>query len=806
MSRSGTGRTRLLRYRSLLPNYADEHGMNGTIYMATHNNTPYTHIPEGEKISLIDRLLRTPGCPIPRDFSLTREQKLELFTLLIESGTIKYTPTRQQPHAEKKSTQGQSRPVEDPQHTPNAQPASYSIIGTDLLQTEMDIALSQKARLQSTYIIGQNGTGKTTLVANLILQDIRQGFGVCLIEPHGDLTKAVLAGMPSNRLTDVIYLGVEDMDFPFGLNLFECPLPRSLRNMAATASFIFHVFAKVWGAGVDTPRLMQNLRAVTRTLIENPGTTFSEIPLLYSSDTVRARMVDNLSNLSIVSYWEDYERKSQRDRDIYLESTTNKVNSFLDEPMIRNIVSQAKTTIDFRAIMDSGKILLVKLSPQFEEASLLIGAILIGKLLMTAFSRTDTPEGNRRQFNLYCDEFQRFATPDFATLISEARKFKIATTLSHQTLGQLDEANMAAALAAGNLIVFRVSGEDGKALAKSFDTTPTKEIIGEEPIRSPVSDVISHLVKRGHNDTRVTKFAQTYLKNLENFVSRPPHVGIIPTTPANMRSDYAWQGIVLFHHGTIATARELLNQSLYRSMAERTTRFLIPPLALYMLAVAQQDRSELVFDPYLNLDWPDHYLLGFQNVRGATAEIFGDPYFVSDEFAHKFISSRLQKNLFGKVTSDSQREMDAAKRLVAMITELRYTMATLANHPILVDTGQYQPRYQNRTYQDMENQIARDLTQQPNFQARVKLLSGEHTIQTKNFPSLLTGTLLQARIAQIQAQTRRTYCKPRQTVETEIRERQERLLYERATIETTTTKARGGRSSPPPPPTHSTHL
>jgi hypothetical protein len=361
--------------------------------------------------------------------------------------------------------------------------------------------------------------------------------------------------------------------------------------------------------------------------------------------------------------------------------------------------------------MDSGNILLVKLSPQFEEASLLIGAILIGKLLMTAFSKTDTPEENRRQFNLYCDEFQRFATPDFATLISEARKFRISTTIANQVLTHLDTANKAAAIAAGNLIVFRVSGEDGKTLAKSFDTTPTKEIIGEEPIRSPISDVIGHLVRRGHNDTRVTRFATSYLKNLENFVARPPNVGLYGP-PSNMQPDYAWQGVVLFQHSTIASARELLNQSLYRSMAERTTHFLIPPLALYMLAVAQQDRSDMVFEPYLKLDWPDHYLLGFQNVRGATAEIFGDPYFVNPDFANKFIASRLQKGLFGKVTSDSQREMEAAKRLVAMITELRYTMATLAKDPILVDTGQYQPKYQPRTYADMENEISRDLTAQ----------------------------------------------------------------------------------------------
>jgi hypothetical protein len=770
-------------------------------FMTNPTHNLYDHIPESEKISLIDKLLKTPGCPIPRDFSLTKEQKLELFTLLVESGAIKYTPTHQQPHAEKKSTQGQSRPGEDPRPTPNAQPAPYSIIGTDLLQEDVEIAISQKARLQGLYIIGANGTGKSTLLANLILSEIKNGESVALIEPHGDLTKTVLTGIPQNRLKDVIYLDMEDVDFPFGLNLFECPLPCTIRNMAATASFVSHVFEKVWGAGTDTPRLMQNLRAVTRTLIENPGTTFSEIPLLYSNDTVRARMVDNLSNESIISFWEDYTRKNPRDRDLYIESTMNKVNAFLDEPMIRNIVAQSVTTISLRSIMDSGKILLVKLSPQFEEASMLIGAIIIGKLLMTAFSRADTPEQNRRQFNLYCDEFQRFATSDFATLISEARKFRIATTLSHQTLSQLDEANRSAAAAAGNLIVFRVSGDDAKALAHSFDTTPPKEIIGEEPIRSPVSDVIGHLVRRGHADPRIAKFAVSYLKSLENFVAKPPNVGLYGP-PSNMQSDYAWQGVVLFQHSTITSARELLNQTLYRSMAERTTHYLIPPLALYMLAVAQQDRSDMVFDPYLNLDWPDHYLLGFQYVRGATAEIFGDPYFVNPDFANKFIASRLRKGLFGKVTSDSQREMEAARRLVAMITELRYTMATLANHPILIDTGQYQPKYQNRTYQDQENQIARDLTQQPNFQARVKLLSGEHTIQTKDLPRGLTGEQLAQRVAQIQTLTRRNYCKRRTEVETEIHQRQERLLYEHELTKPAKPQPRNGRGTTPPPPTH----
>jgi hypothetical protein len=422
---------------------------------------------------------------------------------------------------------------------------------------------------------------------------------------------------------------------------------------------------------------------------------------------------------------------------------------------------------------------------------MLIGAILIGQLLMAAFSRVDTPEEKRRQFNLYCDEFQRFATPDFATLISEARKFRIATTLSHQTLAQLDEANRTAAAAAANMIVFRVSGDDAKTLAKNFDTTPTKEIIGEEPIRVPVADVISHLVTRGHNDAGVARFAQIYLKNLENFVSKPPHVGLYGP-PSNMPSDYKWQGVVVFEHSDIYKARELLNESLYRCMVEKATHFIIPPLALYMLAVAQQDGSDQVFNPYIKTGWwEENYFRGFKKVGEATAEVFGDPYFIHKDYASKFIASH------------RKRDKQTSIALVNMITELRYTMDVLAHYPILVDTGQYQPKYQNRTYADMENQIARDLTQQPNFQAKVKLLAGEHVIQTKNTPPGLTGSQLVQRIAQIQAQTRKNYCKPRLEVEKEIRERQEKWRSGASTTSRSTLRLPSEEPPPleDPPPT-----
>jgi type IV secretory pathway TraG/TraD family ATPase VirD4 len=197
-----------------------------------------------------------------------------------------------------------------------------------------------------------------------------------------------------------------------------------------------------------------------------------------TNEAIRATMVKNISNSSIASFWEGYNRRTQRDRDELTASTLNKVVSFLDQDLIRNIVGQSKTTLDFRRMIDEGTILLVSLSPQYEEASRLLGSVLIGRILMAAFSLADTPEEKRRPFLLYCDEYQRFATADFATLLAEARKFRIITVLSNQTLEQLDDANRAAALQTGSLVSFRVSGEDSKALAPTFDATPEMVQVG----------------------------------------------------------------------------------------------------------------------------------------------------------------------------------------------------------------------------------------------------------------------------------------------------------------------------------------
>ena len=238
--------------------------------------------------------------------------------------------------------------------------------------------------------------------------------------------------------------------------------------MALAASSLSHIFSKIWGLGPDTPRLLMVLRAVVRTLLETPGTTIAEAMLLFTSDTVRAKMVANLTNQGIIAFWEGFNRRSQREKDDLIASCANKIAAFLDEPMIKHIIGQSKSTLDFRRIMDEGKILLVSLSPQFEEISDLIGSVIISRILLAAFSRAELPEHQRLRFYLYADEWHRYSTPDFSTLLSEARKFALATTLATQTLEQLDDINRAAALQAGSLVVFRVSGEDSKVLAKEL--------------------------------------------------------------------------------------------------------------------------------------------------------------------------------------------------------------------------------------------------------------------------------------------------------------------------------------------------
>jgi hypothetical protein len=411
------------------------------------------------------------------------------------------------------------------------------------------------------------------------------------------------------------------------------------------------------------------------------------------------------------------------------------------------------------------------LSPQLEEASRLIGAVLIGRLLMAAFSRADTPYNLRRPFLLYCDEFQRYATSDFATLLAEARKFKIATTISNQVLEQLDDANRATALQAGSLVVFRVSGEDSKTLAPSFDTTPTPALVGEEPIRATPADPLSHLVRHGSPNTVVAKFTAEYLMPLE---------ALLRQTASSTRLCSLGCAFVL--PSQVIEGHRQLNEAFATCMRERRSDVFLPPWALFILggAVDSQISYCLFHDFRRELGYLP--ILGFEGA----ANRYGRPAFLAKETTRAddlaFLRQGAKTSIF-----DSKATREArVSAFIRMHKAIRTTLAVLAKDPILVDTGQYQPKYQLRTYADQENLVANDLSQLPNYTAQVRLLSGEQRVRTNPPPPLLSEREVEERIRAIKQRMLQGYTRSAAEVEEEIRKRHEAL------------RARPDDDNPPP--------
>jgi hypothetical protein len=607
----------------------------------------------------------------------------------------------------------------------------------------------------------------------MILADIRAGYGVALIEPH-DLTAKVLAGIPDERLPDVVYLDMTDLQSVFSVNLFAVDDPTDMNEVARAASFVMHLFERVWNIGTHTPQLAQVLRNVTRTCIE-AGLTFAEIPLLLWDETVREKALAQVTTSQTRLFWEQYNRKSPRERSDLVSSTMNKADAYLNDPLIANLVSQAKTSIDFRKLMDEGKILLVNMPRQYEELSRFVGSLLIGKLLMAAFSRLDIPEQERRQFYLYVDEFQHFCSSEFRNFLEESRKVRVSTTIAHQSLSQLPEEHRMAATGASSMIVFRVLGDESKLFARSYDATPEQVQVGLEPLRVPVNDIITHLVRRGHQDERVARYAQTSLTAFEHFVQRP-------TVPKEWYATYdkGVNGSLMLTDKQVQEGRKMLNQTLYGCMSDATADHTIPMLAIYLLACSQRNGMEMVFSPYVKR-FNHGLLFGPYSLDGFTPEAvrFGKANFTDPQRSARYIAA---------VAKYAKKEKWMAEAVVAMLTELRYVMTVLSQSPVLVDTGQLVPKYQLRSYQDQENAIANDLSVLPPYTAKVRLVSGEHTIATRPPPPLLPEQEVKARITTIKERMQLLgITKPYREVAQEIRERQDAL-----------------RQRPPdtPPPTH----
>jgi len=357
-------------------------------------------------------------------------------------------------------------------------PASGIVVGDSVFRGDVKpIYVTDDDRRRHLYVIGQTGTGKSTLLGNMILEDIEQGKGVAIIDPHGDLVENALGQIPTARLDDLIYFNPGDLERPLGLNMLDYNF-----NRPEEKTFIVNemqsIFNKLFPPETMGPMFEQYMRNALLLLMEdmpNEPATLVEIPRIFTDVEYRRRKLERIQNPVVIDFWEKEAVKAGGEASLanMTPYITSKFNNFISNDYMRPIIGQAKSAFNFRDVMDSGKILLINLAKgRIGDINAgLLGMIFTGKLLIAALSRVDIPDPkNRRDFNLYIDEFQNFTTDSISTILSEARKYRLNLTMAHQFIAQLTEKTRDSVFGnVGSQIVFRVGVQDAEFLVKQFE-------------------------------------------------------------------------------------------------------------------------------------------------------------------------------------------------------------------------------------------------------------------------------------------------------------------------------------------------
>ncbi|MBI5621761.1 type IV secretion system DNA-binding domain-containing protein [Candidatus Falkowbacteria bacterium] len=323
-------------------------------------------------------------------------------------------------------------------------------------------------RRRHIYVVGKTGMGKTTLIENMIIQDIKNGHGLAFLDPHGDSAEKVLEFVPPERINDVIYFNPADLAFPIAFNIIECN-DKNQRHMVASG--LVGVFKKLW-ADSWGPRLEYLLRNAILALLDNEGTTLLGVMRILVDKAYRKKIVANVDDPVVRSFWVDeFSSYTEKFAQEAIAPIQNKVGQFLSNYLIRNIVGQVKSSFSVREMMDEGKILIMNLSKGRigEDTAQLLGSMMITQIQIAAMTRVNIPESERQDFFLYVDEFQNFATEAFANILSEARKYRLDLVMAHQFMDQLsDEVKAAVFGNVGTMITFRVGSTDAKVLEAEF--------------------------------------------------------------------------------------------------------------------------------------------------------------------------------------------------------------------------------------------------------------------------------------------------------------------------------------------------
>ncbi|OGK14228.1 hypothetical protein A3H80_00805 [Candidatus Roizmanbacteria bacterium RIFCSPLOWO2_02_FULL_37_19] len=327
-------------------------------------------------------------------------------------------------------------------------------------------------RRRHVYIIGKTGVGKSVLLHDMAVQDIEAGHGVCVIDPHGDLVEGLLRYIPPERAEDVIYFDPSDTDRPMGLNLLEANSEEEKHFMTTGIINLMYKLYDPQRTGIVGPRFEHTVRNAMLTVMAEEGATFIEIVRILTDTKYVQEVLPKVKDPIVRRFWTDQiAQTSDFHKSETLDYIVSKFGRFVTNTTIRNIIGQSKSAFDFRKVMDEKKILLINLSKGKlgEENSSFLGLVLIPKILISAMSRQEIPEDERKDFFLYVDEFQNFATPDFATILSEARKYRLGLTVANQFIGQMEEEVKNAVFGnVGTLCCFRVGVTDASYIAREF--------------------------------------------------------------------------------------------------------------------------------------------------------------------------------------------------------------------------------------------------------------------------------------------------------------------------------------------------
>lgn len=351
-------------------------------------------------------------------------------------------------------------------------PTSGLYIGKSIYRgVARPVYIERDDRRRHIYIIGKTGVGKSELLKSMILQDIKAGEGVCFIDPHDTIDK-ILPLIPPERAEDVIYFNPSDSERPMGLNMLEAYTEDQKHYVVTSIIGLMYKLYDPMKTGIIGPRFEHAVRNAMLTVMSEEGSTFVEVVRALTDSSFIQALLPKVADPVVKRYWTDQiAQTSDFHKSEVLDYIVSKFGRFVTNKTMRNIIGQSKSAFDFRQIMDEGKILLIDLAKGKigEENSNFLGLVLVPKILVAAMSRTDTPEEKRRDFYLYVDEFQNFATPDFAQILSEARKYRLNLTVANQFIGQMEEEVKNAIFGnVGTLIAFRVGVTDANYLQHEF--------------------------------------------------------------------------------------------------------------------------------------------------------------------------------------------------------------------------------------------------------------------------------------------------------------------------------------------------